>query len=107
MNLIKSLEKMDVGREAVLNFLTSTGWKVAKPVTTDIEDVEISAEKNSTKILLLIRVAETSEEPVSLTEKQKKEIRKRASEIDADAYETKILLDKALEPKKINFKKLN
>ena len=101
-----SLKIRKAGKNAVTNYLISTGWKLKIQETNIIDAVDLEASKNSSIILIKVQVAVFPDEPKSLSDTKVKELNDRASEIGAKAYEAKVILDNELNPKKINFNKL-
>jgi len=101
-----SLKIGKAGKNAVSNYLLSTGWGIKKQETDTNDNVYIEATKNSTVVLIEVQAAVVPDEPKSLSDTNLKELMNRANKIGAKAYEAKVILDNELNPKKINFKKL-
>ena len=101
-----SFKIRQAGKNAVTNYLISTGWELKKQEADTKDDVDIVASKNSTVVIIKVQAAVLPEEPKNLSDTEVKKLNERASEIGAKAYEAKVILDDELNPKKINFKKL-
>lgn len=101
-----TLKIIQAGKDAVTNYLLSTGWEIKKEEADTKEDVDIEATKNSTTILIKVQAAVLPDEPKSLSDTKVKQLIDIASEKGAKAYVAKVILDNELIPKKINFKKL-
>lgn len=101
-----SFKIKNAGKNAVTNYLISTGWELKKQDEDTNEDVDIVATKNGTVVIIKVLVAVLPEEPKSLSEAIMKKLIDKALKIGAKAYEAKVILDDELNPKKINFKKL-
>lgn len=101
-NFLNNSSKIqEAAEKAVVNYFRSTGWKVKKKATA-FKDIE--AIKNSSKILVHVTTTIEPGEMKTMSKKDAEEFKSRASEIGADAVEAKVLLDKELEVKKMNFK---
>ena len=101
-----SLKIRQAGKNAVTNYLISTGWELKKQEADTNDDVDIVASKNSTVVIIKVQAAVLPEEPKNLSDAIMKELIDKAYKIGAKAYEAKVILDDELNPKKINFKKL-
>ena len=98
--LNSSSQVREAAEKAVVNFLKSTGWKVKKKATA-FRDIE--AIRNGNKILIQVISTIEPNEIKTMAKKDAEEFKSRASELDADAIEAKVLLDRELEVKKMNF----
>jgi len=101
-----SLKIRIAGKNAVTNYLISTGWKLKKQEVDANDDVDIVASKNSTVVIIKVQAAVLPEESKNLSDAIMNKLIDKAHKIGAKAYEAKVILDDELNPKKINFKKL-